>query len=92
MSQESTNEVSIYPNPAKTQTTLTLELGAEGEVSVEMYDASAKLVKVLMKQVELNKGNHIEEIDLSNVSAGVYTVMIKIKGEEVIQKKLIVVE
>ena len=75
----SSNEVSLYPNPASTNLTLTLSKG-EGIARVNIYD-------VLGNEVISTKE---KEIDVSGLSEGVYTLSL-ITNAGVVNKRVVIV-
>lgn len=73
-------EVSIYPNPAKTN--VTIQLGQNNKGKVAIYDLSGRVVKTS----ELTQG--ASEINVSNLPKGVYIFKIE-TGNKTITKKAI---
>lgn len=74
----------LYPNPATT--VITINISSENEPgNIKIYSTSGQLVyeqRIGQEQSEVS-------IDVSNFSAGMYTVMLQ-SGERVSTKKLIV--
>lgn len=66
---------SVYPNPAKSFTTLKFELTEAAKVSINITDASGKTVN----NIEYNgtKGVNQKQIELGSYSAGMYTLKIQ---------------
>jgi hypothetical protein len=63
--------LSIMPNPAKSQTTLHLNLKSDSNISIELYDLDGKLITNLYSGTLIEKLN----IDTSNLSAGTYAII-----------------
>ncbi|MBK9735415.1 MAG: T9SS type A sorting domain-containing protein [Saprospiraceae bacterium] len=83
--------VDMYPNPAKSETTIEVVLPVDGEVRIELFDAASKLIKVIRKVSTQQSGNTLYNVNLEDVAAGVYNVTITIDGIAT-QKKLIRIE
>ena len=60
----------LYPNPVKNQLTLRFDDGAKPE-SVELYDLAGRLVGTMP--------NGLDNIDISTMSSGVYTLSVTMK-------------
>lgn len=66
-----------YPNPFNPLTVISFDLGAAERVWLDVYDASGKLVRSLVRGVEMGPGSQIERWDGTNdkgerVSSGIY--------------------
>ena len=85
------NSIDLYPNPAHNETNLMVGITENAVVSVEIFDGSSRLVKVVnMAEVQL-AGDKNYKVDLEHLPAGVYNVVITIDGVQT-QKKLIRIE
>ena len=78
-----TNEIYVYPNPAKTNATFHLEVNdsaAQKEISVFTIDG--RLIKKIKNSDIENKAGNVYEYDfnLSSVSSGIYLCIIKIRS------------
>lgn len=80
--------ISVYPNPAKNDATVSVTLLTEETVSVEMTDLNGKLVYSNTPQ-NLKEGQHNILLNLEGFAAGVYTVKVKV-GDDFELKKLII--
>lgn len=80
-------EVSVFPNPASTYTSVKFEVLKEASYSVSLIDQNGKTIKKVMYG-KLIDGEHITDIDLTHVPSGVYFVRVSTKGTQ-IQEKLI---
>ncbi|MCK9322259.1 MAG: T9SS type A sorting domain-containing protein, partial [Bacteroidales bacterium] len=76
--------ITLYPNPAKSITTLKVE-GLEEVANVSLYDISGRM----LKQLKLYPNQKELEIDLNNLSDGVYNIRIENNDFKKV-KKLIV--
>nr|HMU04957.1 T9SS type A sorting domain-containing protein [Saprospiraceae bacterium] len=90
VSKQGENSIKMYPSPARNQTNLDITLMLNADVKIEMFDASARLIKTITNQ-EMEKGNHLLNIGLDDVQSGVYNLVIKV-NDEVINKKLIKID
>ena len=90
------DEVKLYPaipNPFNPSTTISYYLPVAGEVALEIYDSSGRLISRLLDRVNKPKGMH--EIEWNGidehgkaVASGVYFYRL-IAGEEKITKKIV---
>jgi len=65
----------IYPNPTKDKVTISLLVPQTAAVAIEVYDmAGRKLLEKTNRTI--SKGQHQEEVDLSELAAGVYLLKI----------------
>lgn len=77
----------VFPNPAKNNATLSIDLKDNAGVSINIYNMVGQLVKTVKAEGQVGENNI--NIDLNSVSAGVYMVNIKV-GNATSTKKLIV--
>lgn len=67
--------IRIYPNPTKDRITISLLVPETTTVNIEVYDMAGR--KLLEKaNSTISKGQHQEEVDLSELAAGVYLLKI----------------
>jgi hypothetical protein len=81
------NTVGNYPNPASDFTTISLVLNEAKDFEVTLYNAIGQLLKTINVNGQIGKNN--VNLDLSNLSSGVYVYTVKTEGSSV-TKKLIV--
>jgi aminopeptidase N len=60
-----------YPNPVTGRTTFTYSIPEDSPVSIELYDASGRIVMDLLNGKQL-KGTHVFTADLSALGEGIY--------------------
>lgn len=65
------NSLNIYPNPSKTQATLSLGLVKTAEVKVELYNLQGKLIQVVSED-RLSTGQHEINISTAHLPDGLY--------------------
>lgn len=76
---ENTNMVNIYPNPAQTSTIIDLTLSEISPVSYSIINATGQVV-LTQNLGEISAGSHLLNVDLTNLSAGIYNVNLLIDG------------
>lgn len=79
------NNITMYPNPAKNQVTISLENTNEVIATVSVVDMLGKQVIRLSKVNEVSKS-----IDLSSLNSGIYFLEIETQNKLVVKRKLIV--
>ncbi|MFD2731232.1 S8 family serine peptidase [Pedobacter alpinus] len=79
-----------YPNPAKKQTNVNINLPEDGLTTLEIFDNLGKRVKTVFED-DLKKGIYTYSMDLSNMKTGIYFYRCTLNDKEQI-KKMIVVE
>lgn len=72
--------VSLYPNPTTDKITINLNSKVNEVATVRLFDITGVNVRVISKQ--LSMGNNSMEIDMANLSAGVYNAVIYINGQQ----------
>ena len=83
-----TNAVTIYPNPVKDKLCIQVSTLRTTKMQVELYDVSGNQLHSVSRFVE--KGINVVGLeDLSNMSNGVYLVVIHLDGETIRQKIII---
>ena len=83
-SQLSSNEVTVYPNPANDYFNIAFSNASE-VYSIKLYDMVGKLV------IEGKVSNGTETIDVSQLVAGQYTIVISSRNNT-ISKKIIITD
>ena len=77
----------IYPNPAKQQISVTYRLTDESLVSMELTDINGKNINTIFSG-ETKSGQQIIDLDVSELSQGIYFLRIAI-GEKIYYEKFI---
>jgi len=67
-----------YPNPFNPQTTIQYQLKAAGNVKLEIYDLTGKLVQTIVDEYK-QAGNYTMIWDARNVSSGIYLYRLQTK-------------
>ncbi len=80
--------VSIYPNPAERMANISFYLTNEARVTVMIYNLMGER-KIEIPLQLLNSGNHVLNVDLSNMRKGLYSVKM-IVNNTVVTSKLVI--
>ncbi len=78
--------VSIYPNPANQKVTVSYNLMENSTVKIELYDLLGRSVKTVVQQGEQSSGQHTYSVSLSDLTAGMYFVKLRINNSETLVK------
>jgi len=79
------NTVSVYPNPANTQTTIALSLTNDAKVNVALYNVYGQQIQILTDST-LPQGENKIIFDVTKLSPGVYFAKVIIDNEIYTQK------
>ena len=85
-SENSSNSV-IFPNPAKNNTSLLLELNENTSVDLVILNTMGQVLKAMKIQGQIGENN--VNLDLNGMSTGIYIVNVKV-GNSLSTKKLII--
>ena len=86
--ENSSEEMSIYPNPASDYFTLDLKLDEEIDLDIRIYDINGRLVST---KKDMNcVGSYSKQINISDLAPGVYLVVVK--GDDINYSKRLVVK
>ena len=89
---ESPNKFALnqnYPNPFNPTTSITYNLPASGEVTLEVFNVTGQRVATLVNGVK-SAGSHIATFDASNLSSGVYMYRLSSGNSVQIRKMLLI--
>ena len=81
------HDVKVYPNPLNNLLNVSYTLPISGKVLLEIYDYTGKLL-IRKDMGSLNKGNHIDQLNTTKLSSGIYVLTIKVEQSS-ISKKII---
>ena len=81
-----TENINLYPNPTTGEFQIDIQLAAEKDVSVSIFDVTGKMVFTKQEMPVLKENLNI---DLTNVANGVYLVKVQV-GEEVWMQRIVV--
>lgn len=81
------NDFKIFPNPATSQTNVTINLTNGSNINIQVVDAMGRMMQNIDRQYE--KGQYKIPINTTQLSTGMYTVRVQ-TNTEVLTKKLII--
>jgi hypothetical protein len=71
----------LQPNPADEQAMLSFDLETSATVSVYIYDLNGRMVNAVIDRAILSAGSHLERLDLSQLSSGMYVYSALVNGQ-----------
>lgn len=80
----------MFPNPAKNQSTVRLNVGAKTKVKLTIYDNLGKIVSVPVNNEQKEKGLQDININLAKFGNGVYYAVLANNNQTVQSVKFIV--
>jgi hypothetical protein len=83
-SQAAATNVSVYPNPATNNVTITISSMVQGTQKVMLTDFSGRLL--MQKNVQSAKGYHTVQFNVASLVAGVYLIQIPSKNGMIVKK------
>ncbi len=79
--------VKTYPNPTNDQFTMRFQLPQNETIEVGLFDLQGKMVKTLKPKTEMPAGIYEAQIQISDLSNGVYFLVLQNKnGQQVVSK------
>jgi len=81
------NSVSIYPNPASSDVTVSFDLTASSNATIKLSDLSGKVLSISTLN-NLATGTNSANIHTANLVAGIYYVTLEVNGS-IVTKKVI---
>ena len=76
---KNTNDLYIFPNPAVDDIYLRHEIRYEGNLSINLYDLTGRLIRHFDKGIR-NSGNIVEKINIRSIPSGMYIVEVVSPG------------
>jgi hypothetical protein len=83
------NSISLFPNPSDGEVKMNFTLDQNSAVSVNIYDMTGKLVKVVNDAEAMSAGTYSMDISTSELSSGIYFVTLT-TGELSVTRRLTV--
>ncbi len=80
----------IYPNPAKTQSKVSVTTNVKGRLKLAVYNSNSQIIDVPINNEMYEKGTFEFSLNLSKYSSGSYYLVLSRNGENVLSTKLIV--
>ena len=65
------NELTIFPNPSKNNSTINFSLNSDAPVSINLFDLEGRLVMPVINEIK-KAGTYQESINVSDLKAGIY--------------------
>jgi photosystem II stability/assembly factor-like uncharacterized protein len=81
-----------YPNPFNPATTIKFGIPKAGNVSLNVYDITGRLVKTLFNNAPLNPGTVTYKFDGTNFASGVYFYTLIVDNNKIDTKKMVLVK
>ena len=81
------SNVSLYPNPAKNNLTITVQSDENQTSVINIVDLSGR--NTLHLENEVNEGLNKIDVDLSKLARGIYFIQVNTNGEQTIEKLVI---
>ena len=69
--EESGNDLSIYPNPAKDKVNINFGISKDGKVKIELHNLLGEKIEDIVDMNSL-KGNYSKEINISSLPLSFY--------------------
>ena len=85
---KSSNNVSVYPNPAVNNATVSIDASASNNAEIKVVDVVGKVVLAL-NEVSLTKGNNRIDLNTANLNSGVYFVQVSVNDKVSISQLVI---
>jgi hypothetical protein len=82
-------DFNLFPNPTSNKATVSLSIMRPQKVRFSVFDVSGKLISTAQK--ECVSGKNIHQLEMRNVAAGIYHVVIEIE-EGVMSKELVLIK
>jgi len=85
----SLDEAMVYPNPATEHTTLKFKINNERSLTIGLYEPTGRLIRLLYENKYYSTGIYDENINLSDLPAGVYILGIYSNKKEQVSVRVI---
>ncbi len=80
--------LNLYPNPANTSANVSYIMDEPSQISIDVLDITGRLVAGVFTGFK-PAGEHLEEIDLTNMNNGIYLIRITANGGSVVRRLVI---
>jgi len=67
----------IYPNPVQKRAEISFEIEKISDISIDIINSNGILVKSILSNINYNKGNHKQSINIENLSPGIYYIILR---------------
>lgn len=86
MPDDSGFDMNVYPNPFQGQTTLSISLGDDSSVSLQIVDQLGRTVETVYSNSPLSSGTHRYQLDGGQLPGGIYHAVLTIGNDRIIKK------
>lgn len=84
------NSIEIYPLPAESILNINFTAKKSGYITMSMFDITGKNVLSIINNESFENGTHNKQLDISNLPNGMYKLIMKTSGEEIITKTVLI--
>ncbi|HET6989920.1 MAG TPA: T9SS type A sorting domain-containing protein, partial [Bacteroidia bacterium] len=84
------NSIDLFPNPSNDRVKMNFTLGENSAVSLNIYDLTGKLIRVVNDKEEMIAGTYSLDIETADLPSGVYFMTLS-TGELSVTRRLTVV-
>ena len=89
ITDDMSNDMVIYPNPAKDMVKIQYNISGDGFVKISMYNLLGEKISDIVNEARL-KGSYDTEVDLSALPSGVYTCKMLLDDNTTIVKRVVI--
>ncbi len=88
---EEAAQLSVFPNPAHTQTTVNYKLPQSADVLIELFDVQGKRISEIVRATQASGTyNHSLDVAKAGLSNGIYFIQLMVDGKVIGTEKLMV--
>lgn len=80
------SSLNVYPNPATTQVTVSIDLKEQSDVTIDIIDITGKQIAVISKDKNANGSSMSRTFNTAALANGIYTIRINANGKTVNRK------
>ena len=84
---DSDNDISIFPNPSTNLISVQLQLAQQSQLSFRLYDASGRLVKVLLRE-RVKAGSSQFSFSIAPLASGIYTLRVSDASSTILSRNI----
>jgi len=89
--EEEAVQLNVFPNPARTQTTVNYNLPKNADVLIELFDVQGKRISEVVRATQTSGSyNHSLDVTKVGLSNGIYFIQLMVNGEVIGTEKLMV--
>ena len=84
------NRLDVYPTPANELVNISFSLKTTGNVRINIYDILGKEISSVINNQYVESGQYTKEINISDLSSGLYKIVLITSDGEVINKNIVI--